>query len=61
MFDDHLRYGVTRGRVGLIFQHQVYDALDSNDEEWQKRYRALVRPRIPDLTLEEIRAATNKA
>ena len=45
----------------LLVPHQVYQQLGDHDSQRQKAYRALFRARIPNQTLEEIRAATNKA
>jgi putative transposase len=45
----------------LIVHHPLYQTLDKTNELRQKAYRTLFRARIPIRTLEEIRAATNKA
>ncbi len=45
----------------LITPHQEYKRLGSTDEERQTNYRQLFRAKIPEMTLAEIREATNKA
>ncbi len=45
----------------LVVPHPLYQALGNTDVVRQKTYRALFRARIPNRTLDEIRAATNKA
>lgn len=45
----------------LITPHLVYKRLGKSPEERQKAYRQLFRTRISEMTLEEIREATNKA
>ncbi len=46
---------------GLITQHIEYSRLGSIDEERQSAYRQLFHTHIPEMTLEAIREATNKA
>ena len=45
----------------LVVPHKLYQFLGKTDELRQKVYRSLFRARIAGRTLEEIRAATNKA
>ncbi len=45
----------------LITPHQEYKRLGRTDAERQSAYRQLFRSRIPEMTLAEIREATNKA
>jgi putative transposase len=45
----------------LITPHQEYKRLGRTDAERQSAYRQLFRSRIPQMTLAEIREATNKA
>ena len=44
-----------------VTHHSLYKQLGHTDDERQKAYRQLFQARISDLTLEEIREATNKA
>ena len=48
-------------RIGLISPHRVYIALGKTEKERQEYYRGLFKGLISDLTLGEIREATNKA
>ena len=45
----------------LVAPHDLYQRLGKTDNQRQKAYRSLFRTRIPNTTLAEIRAATNKA
>lgn len=45
----------------LITPHQIYKTLGSNDTERKLNYRALFDNLMPDIEIEEIRVATNKA
>ena len=47
--------------IQLITPHPCYDALGKGPEERKTAYKHLFAQQIPDLTIEEIRAATNKA
>ena len=47
--------------IVLITPHQAYEQLGLSELSRQAAYRALFKGRIPEATLEEIRAATNKA
>ncbi|WP_323845040.1 transposase [Microbulbifer magnicolonia] len=47
--------------ASLISSHGEYRRLGRTEAERQSAYRQLVRARIPDKTLDEIRSATNKA
>ncbi len=44
-----------------MIPHLLYKRLGKSSDERQKVYRQLFRARIADMTLEEIRKATNKA
>jgi len=46
---------------GLVTPHREYKRLGSTDPERQSAYRQLFRARIPEMTLDAIREATNKA
>jgi len=45
----------------LLVTHPEYRRLGNNNAQRQQAYRELFRARIPQLTLDEIRQATNKA
>lgn len=45
----------------LVCPHREFRKLGQTGEERQSAYRQLFRSRIPDITLDEIRTATNKA
>ncbi|MDT8397074.1 MAG: transposase [Pseudomonadales bacterium] len=45
----------------LITPHREYERLGASEEERQSVYRQLFKAHIPDVTLDEIRQATNKA
>jgi putative transposase len=45
----------------LVMPHLEYKRLGKTDEERQSAYRQLFKTRIPDMSLEAIREATNKA
>lgn len=47
--------------IELLTPHDSYNALGQTAEERQTAYRALFEYHIPELTLKEIREATNKA
>jgi putative transposase len=45
----------------LVTPHPEYKRLGSTEDERQSVYRQLFRARIPEMTLDTIREATNKA
>ena len=47
--------------IQVITPHQCYEELGSSDTERKAVYQSLFEQHIPDLTLDEIRNATNKA
>lgn len=47
--------------IQLITPHPCYQALGANDSERKRAYKMLFKCRIPDLTLQNIRDATNKS
>jgi putative transposase len=47
--------------IGLLTPHPVYLALGVSDEKRREAYQELFAKDLPDLTVDEIRAATNKA
>ena len=55
------RYNALGKEDLLITPHFLYKRLGRSLKERQKAYRQLFRARIADVTLEEIREATNKA
>lgn len=55
------RYNALGDSNPLITQHELYTKLAITSEKRQSVYRELFRNHIPDMTLEAIREATNKA
>jgi len=55
------RYNALGKEDPLITPHLLYKRLGKSVDERKKSYRQLFRTRIADMTLEEIRQATNKA
>ena len=55
------RYNALGGRDNLITPHEEYTRLGVSGEERRWAYRQLFRTHIPEMTLEAIREATNKA
>ncbi|GAA3534147.1 transposase [Zobellella aerophila] len=47
--------------IDLITPHSIYLSLGKDDEQRKAQYRELFKYHIPDLSLKEIRDATNKA
>ena len=47
-------------KIQLITPHLCYEELGSSDKERKATYQGLFEQHIPDLTIEEIRNATNK-
>ena len=54
-------FGIFGIKSALIREHRVYTALGADAAGRQSAYRALFEYQIPDSTIKEIRAATNKA
>jgi putative transposase len=55
------RYNALGKADGLVKPHGEYVRLGKTEEERQEAYRQLFRTRIPQMTLDAIREATNKA
>lgn len=55
------RFNALGDEDALVTPHREYKQLGTDDEERQSAYRQLFKARIPELTLNEIRKATNKA
>ena len=55
------RGNTSETNIELLSQHDCYQALGSNDVERQNAYGGLFEQSIDELTLDEIRDATNKA
>ena len=47
--------------IALLSSHHCYQSLGTNKEERKQAYKYLFEHHIPELTLQEIRDATNKA